>query len=220
MDEDVREPFRPIRLLAWVTAGLLLVGGVSAGTVSARNSNAADERIVTAAGENARGVEAPTTVVDMPATTTVVDLPSTTTVAPPPPPPTTAPTTTAPPTTQPPRTTTPKAPAPPTTVTTAAPAPAGTTLTVVNEHPMAVIVTVNGKTVQVAPGQQSRPVAVSRSASGNDVVEVKLVQEPSCGTGDADRYFPTAGSYRMIVSASPGLCQPGMPGPLVKVTTA
>ena len=211
MDEDVREPFRPIRLLAWVTAGLLLAGGVSLGTVSAGNDDAADARIVTAAGENASGIEVPTTV---------VDIPSTTTLAPPPPPPTTALTTTAPPTTQPPRTTTTKAPAPPTTVTTAAPAPAGTTLTVVNEHPMAVIVTVNGKTVQVAPGQQSGPVAVSRSASGNDVVEVKLVQEPSCGTGDADRYFPTAGSYRMTVSASPGLCQPGMPGASVKVTTA
>ncbi len=66
MDEDGREPFRPIRLLAWVTAGLLMAGGVSAGTVSARNNDAVDERIVTAALENASGSEVPTTVVDIP----------------------------------------------------------------------------------------------------------------------------------------------------------
>ena len=218
MDEEVREPFWPARLLAWVTAGLLVAGGVSAGTVSARNNDAADERIVTAAGENASGIEVPTTV---------TDIPSTTMLAPPPPLPTpttttaaSVPATTAPPTTQPPRPTTTKAPAPATTATTVAPAPAGTTLTLVNEHPFAVIVTVNGKTLQVAPGQQAGPVAVSRSASGNDVVEVKLAQEPTCGTGDADRYFPAPGSYRMTISASPGLCQPGMPGPTVKVTPA
>lgn len=209
MDEDVREPVRPTRWLAWAVAGLLAVGVVSVGTVSAGNGEAAEQRIVTAAGENVSGVDVPTTTATVVQPTTT-EPPSTTTTA----------FDVKPTTTQPPRTTTTRAPAPSTTTTTKALAPAGTTLTVVNEHPFAVAVTVNGKTVQVASGQQSPPTAITRSASGNDVVEVTLVQQPSCGTGDADRYFPSPGAYRMTVSASPGLCQPGMPGPTVSVTAA
>jgi hypothetical protein len=214
VDEEVREPFRPARRRAWVAAGLLAAGVVSAGTVSARNTEAADDRIVTAAGRGVSGVEVPSALAEVPSTTTTL---------PPAPAPTIAaakPTTTAPPTTQAPRTTTTKAPIPATTATTAAPAPAGTTLTLVNEHPLAVTVTVNGKTFQLAPGQQVGPAAITRVPSGNDTVEAALVQEPSCGTGDADRYFPTAGSYRMTITAGPGLCQPGMPGPVVKVARA
>ncbi|HEX2048128.1 MAG TPA: hypothetical protein VHF27_10205 [Acidimicrobiales bacterium] len=209
MDEDVREPVRRTRWLGWTVAALLTVGVVSAGTVSG-GAGARDQRIVTAAGEDVSGVEVPTTTVTAVQAPTT-EAPSTTTTEAP-----------RPTTTQPPRTTTTKAPAPSTatTPTTRVSAPAGTTLTVVNEHPLAVAVTVNGKTFQVAPGQQSAPTAITRSASGNDVVEVTLVQQPSCGTGDADRYFPAVGSYRMTISAGPGLCQPGMPGPAVKVTPA
>jgi hypothetical protein len=214
VDEELREPVRPARWLAWAVAGLLTAGVVSAGTVSDAN-DAADQRIVTAAGGRTGGVELPPVVADPgPATTAPAPPPPTTTTAAPEPT-----TTTVPPTTQAPRTTTTRTPAPATTTpTTPAPAPAGTTLTVVNEHPFAVSVTVNGKSFQVASGQQVGPAAITRSPSGNDVVEVTLVQEPTCGTGDADRYFPAAGSYRMTITASPGLCQPGMPGPTVKVT--
>ena len=207
MDEELREPVRPARWLAWVVAGLLTAGVISAGTVSGEK-DAADRRIVTAAGGRTGGVELPPVVADPEPTTTLpAPPPSTTTTAAP------KPTAT---TTQPPRTTTTKAPTPSTT----APAPAGTTLTVVNEHSFAVVAKVNGKTFQVAPGQQSGPTAITRSTSGNDVVEVTLAQEPMCGTGDADSYFPAAGAYRMTVSASPGLCESGVPGPKVVVTPA
>ena len=78
----------------------------------------------------------------------------------------------------------------------------------------------NGRTVTLAPGERSGPAATITAAHGNDIVEVTLVQEPSCGVGDADRYFPSPGNYTMTISASPGLCQPGMPGPVIKVTPA
>jgi hypothetical protein len=122
----------------------------------------------------------------------------------------------APPTTTAPRPTTTTTKAPATTTTK----PAGVRLTVVNQHPSAVKVTVNGRTFTLAPGEAAGPVSVTTPAHGNDVVEVALVQEPSCGTGDADRYFPKPGGYTMTVVAGPGLCQPGMPGPMVKVTPA
>ena len=213
MDEDLREPVRPARWLAWAVAGLLTAGAVSAGTVSGAN-DAADQRIVTAAGADAFGVEVPTTVSEPEPVPTVPLVSSTTTTTEAP-----RPTTTTPPTTRPPRTTTTKPPASAATTPTTA-APKGTTLTVVNEHPLAVVVTVNGKTFEVAPGQRVGPAAITRSASGNDVVEVALLEERTCGTGDADRYFATPGSYLMTITPSPGLCQPGMPGPMVKVTPA
>ncbi|HUR22605.1 MAG TPA: hypothetical protein VMZ73_01915 [Acidimicrobiales bacterium] len=210
MDEGLQEPVKATRLLAWLTAGLLIAGGVSAGAVRASNDGA-DRRIVSAAGGGVAGVDAPTTTtaeVVLPPTT-AAPVPASTTTAP-------APTTTTravPPTTGPrPTTTTTKAPA---TTTTKA---AGVRLTVVNQHPSAVKLTVNGRSFTLAAGEQSGPVAVTRAANGNDVVEVSLVQEPSCGTGDADTYFPKPGDYTMTVGAGPGLCQPGMPGPVVKVT--
>ena len=216
MDEEIRATQSPARWLGWVTAGLLVSGLVSVGTVSDRNQ-AAEQRIVTAAGTGADGVDLPTTAVPttlppLPTLPPTTALATTTTVAR---------STTVPPTTQAPRTTTTTSPVRattttvPTTVTTVA---AGTMLKVVNEHPFAVILTVNGRVFQLAPGEQAGPVQITRYDHGNDIVEAKLVQEPTCGMGDADGYFATPGSYRMAVVASPGLCQPGMPGPNVKVT--
>ncbi len=208
MDDGLREPAKVTRLLGWLTASLLVAGAVSAGAVGA-NSDAADRRVVTAAGAGLAGVDAPTTTTELvPPPTTAAPVVSTTAAV--------APTTTAaPPTTAPrPTTTTTKAPAPTTTKA------AGVSLTVVNQHPFAVKLTVNGRSFTLAPGQQSGPVAITMAAGGNDVVEVTLVQEPSCGTGDAGGYFPKPGNYTMIVTASPGLCQPGMPGPVIKVTPA
>ena len=203
MDDELREPVKATRLLGWLTAGLLVAGAVSAGAVGA-NNDASDRRVVTAAGAGLGGVDAPTTTVEfVPPPTTVAPVASSTTTA-------VAPTTTAPR----PTTTTTKAPA---TTTTKA---AGVRLTVVNQHPFAVKVTVNGRTVTLAPGEKSGPAATTTAAHGNDIVEVTLVQEPSCGTGDAGSYFPKPGNYTLTISASPGLCQPGMPGPVIKVTPA
>lgn len=209
MDEELDEPVRATRLLAWVTAGLLALGTLSAGVVAGRDDGAGG-RVVSAAGGEVDGVDVPTTTtaVRPPPTNATPIIASTTTI---PPPPTTAPTTTAPR----PTTTTTKAPA--TTTTAKA---TGVSLTVVNQHPSAVKLTVNGRTFTLAPGEQSGPVAITRAANGNDVVEVFLAQEPSCGTGDADSYFPRPGNYTMTVVAGPGLCRPGMPGPGVKVTPA
>lgn len=207
MADELREPVKLTRLLGWLTAGLLVAGAVSAGAVGA-NNDAADRRVVTAGGAGLAGVDAPTTTTEPVPPPTTAPVVATTTAP--------APTTTAaPPTTAPrPATTTTKAPA---TTTTKA---AGVSLTVVNQHPFAVKLTVNGRVFTLAAGQQSGPVAVTMAAGGNDVVEVTLVQEPSCGTGDADSYFPRPGNYTLTVVASPGLCQPGMPGPVIKVTPA
>jgi hypothetical protein len=196
MDDGPQEPVRKTRLLAWLAAAFLIAGVVSAGAVAGRDGD--ESRVVSAAGVDAQGVEVPTTV---PPTTTTVPAPTTTA---------------APPTTAVPRPTTTKAPVTTTTPTTAA----GVRLTVVNQHPFAVKLLVNGRTFTVAPGQQVGPTAITRAADGNDIVELSLVAEPSCGSGDADTYFPRPGSYRMTIVASQGLCQPGMPGPEVKVTPA
>lgn len=208
MDEELNQPIRATRLLAWATAGLLAFGAVSAGVVAGRDEDTRG-RVVSAAGGEVGGVDAPTTTTEVlpPPTTATSIIASTTTALPPA---TTAPTTTAPR----PTTTTTKAPA---TTTTKA---AGVMLTVINQHPSAVKLTVNGRAFTLAPGERSGPVAITRAANGNDVVEVFLVQEPSCGSGDADSYFPRPGNYTMTVVAGPGLCQPGMPGPGVKVTPA
>ena len=210
MDEGRQEPVKETRLLAWLTAGLLVAGAVSAGAVSGNNA-AEDRRIVSAAGAGVAGVDAPPTTAELvPSPTTVAAVIASTTTAP-------APTTTAaPPTTKAPRPTTTTTKAPATTTTKAS----GIRLTVVNQHPSAVKLTVNGRTFALAPGEQAGPVAITPGANGNDVVEVTLAQEPSCGTGDADTYFPRSGSYTMTVVAGPGLCQPGMPGPVVRVTPA
>ena len=210
MDEGLQEPLKATRLLAWLAAALLIAGAVSAGAVSGDNA-AEDRRIVSAAGAGLAGVDAPTTTAEVvPPPTTAAPVIASTTTAP-------APTTTAaPPTTKAPRPTTTTTKAPATTTTKAT----GVRLTVVNQHPSAVKLTVNGRAFTLAPGEQAGPVAITTEAHGNDVVEVTLVQAPSCGTGDADSYFPKPGSYTMTVMASPGLCQPGMPGPVIKVTPA
>ena len=207
MDDERHEPVKATRLLGGLAAGLLVAGAVSAGAVGA-GDDSPDRRVVTAAGAGVSGVDAPTTTAEpVPPPTTAAPVVSSTTPAP-------APTTTS--TTAPARPTTTTTKAPATTTTKAA----GVMLTVVNQHPSAVKVTVNGRVFTLAAGQRSGPVAIARADHGNDVVEATLVQEPSCGTGDADSYFPKPGNYTMTVVAGPGLCQPGMPGPVVKVTPA
>ena len=220
MDEDLRAPIRVTRWLAWAVAGLLAVGVVSVGVVDGRDDGS-DQRVVTAAGESAGGVDVSTTV------TTFVPPPELP-VIPPPPDPTTTTTAVKPATTttKRPATTTTTAKAPATTATTVAANPtttvtvqAGVTLTVVNQYPGGVILTVNGTTFNLAAGQTVGPVNIVRYSHGNDIVELKLAADPSCGSGDADGYFPTPGSYRMTVVAGPSpVCQGGVVGPSVTTT--
>lgn len=211
MDDGLHEPVKKTRLLAWATAALLVMGVAATGVVGAGNDGA-DRRIVRAAG-SAEGLVPPTTLAE-------VVPPPATAVAPPTTVPVPKPRPTAPPTTQPPRTTTTK-PLVTTPPTTAAPVAGGVTVNVVNQHPLAVAIEVNGSTFTLAPGQQSGPVAIQRYPHGNDIVEVSLVQEPTCGMGDAGGYFTTpSSSYTLTVVASKGLCQAGMPSPEVKSTPA
>ena len=214
MDDELQEPLKKTRLVAWLTAGLLAAGMVSVGVVKADN-DAAEQRVVTAAGQGADGVELPTTVATfvppvppptVPPTTTAVA--PTTTAAP-------APRPTAPPTTQAPRATTTTAPRAASTTTTAvAAAPAGVMLTVVNGHPMAVTVKVNDRTFTLAPNGRVGPVSLNRYAHGNDIVEVSVTQQPDCGTGDAGTWFATPGSYELTVAPPlvAGGCAGGMAG--------
>jgi hypothetical protein len=92
-------------------------------------------------------------------------------------------------------------------------------VTLVNEHTYAFVITVNGRTFELAPGQQVGPVDLALYAHGNDIVEVRAVADPTCGLGDADNYFDPGGRYRMAIVASPGMCR-DMPGPQLKVTAA
>ena len=214
MDEDLRNGVKATRWLAWATAGLLVLGVASAGAVGAHNRSE-DRRIVTAAGENASGVDAPSTtetVVTVPAPTTVAPTttapaPATTTTAKP------AATTTAPPTTKAPaRTTTTAATAAttpstsptsatnPTTVTTIS---GHATVTLANEFTAAFTLTINGRVFTLQPGQQIGPVDLTLAPDGNDVVELRAVSDPQCGIGDAGGYFVAGGRYRMAIVAGP-----------------
>ena len=192
MDEELDEPVKVTRLMAWAAAVLMVLGVLVAGAMAARNDTAGD-RAVSAAGGEAGVVDVPTTVVTttVPPTTAVV--PTTTT--------TPKPTPTAPPTT--------KAPQPTTTTTRATTTTtAGVMLTIVNNSPSAVLLKVNGKSFTLAGGQRVGPVAVTRSAEGYDIVELRLAAEPTCGMGDADGYFPRPGNYVLTIESSPGSCNP------------
>jgi hypothetical protein len=214
VEEDAKGSGLTARWLAWATAGLLMAGLVSAGTVAARNAGTGD-RIVSAAGTGADGVESPPPPAPtVPPSTTA---PSTSVA-----PTTSVPmTSTAPPTTQRPRpTTTTSTTVKATTSTTGASSAAGrATVTVVNQAADAFVITLNGRTFQLAPGQQAGPVEIDLYAHGNDIVEIRAVADPSCGMGDADNYFDAGGHYRVAIVPSQGMCG-SMPGPQLKVTPA
>ncbi len=163
---------------------------------------------MSAAGGEAGVVDVPTTVTTtvvsttVPPTTAVV--PTTTTTTAPKPTPTAPPTTKAPQ----PTTTTTRA----TTTTTAA----GVMLTIVNNAPSAVLLKVNGQSFTLDGGQKVGPVAVTAPPTGYDIVELRLAAEPTCGTGDADSYFPRPGNYLLTIESSPGSCNPPT-GPIASV---
>ncbi len=212
-DKDVTPATPMRRWLAWAAAALVVAGAVSAGVASARN-DAADERIVAAAGDVTNGVTPPagqlvtpttipeTTTTAAPVTTSSTTVPATSTVKP------TTTTVKKTTTTQPARTT-----------TTAAP---GLVITAVNQYPLAVNVTVNGKAFQLAPGQQLAPFEVPVAPNGNDSVSVGVVAEPTCGIGDAGGIFHGPGRYRLTIVTGQGGCGvvPPILGPIFQVTPA
>lgn len=89
-------------------------------------------------------------------------------------------------------------------------------LTVVNSSTSAVTLKVNDRSFALDPGQKTGPVPITRYDHGNDIVELRLTQEPTCGMGDADGYFPRPGSYLLTIVSSPGTCN--LPaGPIASV---
>lgn len=224
------------RWLAWATAGLLTAGVVSAGALSATGTHT-DQRIVTAAGD-ATGALAPPTPTGVPDSEIPPPQPApgptTTAALPPAPRPAPAPTTatTTVPTTQPARTTTTTAPfnppgppvTPPTTATTM---PAFTTttitgratVTIVSQFAYDVDVSINGQPFRVAAGQSVGPLDLAVASNGNDVVEVRVVSQPSCGSGDAGGYMTPGGRFRFTVTNG-GTCggTPSLPAPEVLST--
>jgi hypothetical protein len=219
---------RTTRLLGWATAGLLVAGAVSAGTVGARRTGD-DVRIVSAAGNSTGRVDPapssttlappfmPTQPTVVPPTTaeppTTVPKPVITPATNPPvkapvkAPATTTPTTAQPTTAQPPRTTT-------TAVTTAGRA----TVTIVSQYGYDVDVTLNGRVFRVAANATVGPIDLALAADGNDVVEVRVVSRPTCGEGDAGGYFVPGGTFRLTVAAA-GTCQ-DIAGPAIRSTAA
>jgi hypothetical protein len=87
----------------------------------------------------------------------------------------------------------------PTTTTTTFPANAAR-VTVVNNYPKAVEVHMDNVRVTVATGQRAGSLAVVPAAD-NDVVEVMVHDDPTCGVGDAGRYFEAGRAYQLTVSA-------------------
>jgi hypothetical protein len=93
----------------------------------------------------------------------------------------------------------------------------------VNEYPQAVSVNVNGVATVLGPGQTVGPVAITPAPSGNDTVEIGLVDVPTCGVGDAMGYFEAGRRYRFTVRAGRSPCTvapDSFPGPDFAVSPA
>ena len=208
------EAQRSMRWLAWAVGCLVLAGVVTAGVRVADGDR--PSRAVVTAGDQSGTVDVTSTV------TIPLPIPSSTT-----PPSTVATTTTLPKaavdvlnaiagsttTTRRPATTTTRPPAPPTTAstpTTAAPATTSTTTprfsaTLVNNHPDAVLLSVNGQPFPLAPGQ-TLDVELPLSARG-DVIQARLAGETSCGVTDSGEIFRAGGRYRMAILLGESLCE-------------
>ena len=112
-----------------------------------------------------------------------------------------APTTTAAPVTVPPTTAAPTTARPTTTATTFPASAARVTFT--NDYPATVIATINGVTQELKPGETKGPFAVTPAANNNDVVEVKVKDDPTCGLGDADDKLDAGKAYRFRIVTAP-----------------
>lgn len=99
----------------------------------------------------------------------------------------------------------------PTTTTTFPPGSAR--VTYVNEYPGTVVATLNGATKELKPGERFGPFAVMPAANNNDVVQVHVKDDPSCGVGDADDKLDADKSYTLTVTnTGAGGCAGGKPG--------
>jgi hypothetical protein len=225
LDQARPEAPRNRRWLALVVAVLVLAGLVSAG-IRVAGDDRPEPAVVSAAGGQSGTVDVTSTVTvplpvqpSTPSTTvaTTSTLPraavdvlnaiagSTTT--------TRRPATTT--TTQPPAATSTTLPAPTTIATTAPPAPF--TATLVNEHPHAFVLVVNGQSFPLAPAQ-SVDVTLPVSLRG-DLVQVRVAEDDKCGVTDSGVIFKPGGRYRVTIVASQTMCK-DFPGPLLKIVPA
>jgi hypothetical protein len=235
--DDLGDPPTTARWLAWATAILLIIGVVSAGVMNIAGGGS-DDGLVTAAGRDGGTFVVPTTTVPLPVPSTQSPTPastiarsttvpkaaaavlkaiaSTTTTTTRPPTATT--TTTAPPVTtttvKPLPTTTTTAPAPTTTSTTV---PLRAALTVANDLTQTFVVTVDGRTFELAQGQEAGPVDVTLPAGGNDVVEVHAKDDAACTVGSTSHLFQPGSSYRLTVVAGSGPACRDSAAPDIKV---
>lgn len=207
-------------MLAWVAAGVLLVGVVAAG-VRVADSDRPGRAVVSAVGGQSGTVDVTSTVTvtlpvpsSAPATSTTlpkaaVDVlnaiagsttttrrPATTTTTRPPPTTTTVPTPTS----------------APTTTTTAAPAPFAATL--VNEHPQPVLLIVNGRNIPLAVAQ-TLEVQLPISQRG-DLVQVRLADDEKCGVSDSGVIFKPGARYKVSIVVGPTQCK-DVAVPLIKI---
>ncbi len=205
-----------MRWLAWGAACLVLVGVVAAGVLVA-DGDRPGRAVVSAAGGQSGNVDVTSTVtVTLPvesstpqstvATTTTlpkaaVDVlnaiaGSTTT--------TRRPATTT--TTLPPPATTTTVPTPTTAPTTSTTVPAPFTADLVNEHPQAVVLIVNGRNVPLTPTQTLLDVELPFSLRG-DLVQVRLAEDGKCGVSDSGVIFKPGGRYRIAIVESEIMCK-------------
>ena len=211
MDQGLPEAPKTVRWLAWVVGCLLLAGLLSAGILVAAGDRPGSA-VVTAAGDR--------TTIDVTSTVTVPVPPSST--------PTTVPTTTTLPraamdvlnaitttTTRSRATTTTRPPVATTTVptptpTTAAPSTTSTTVprftvTLVNNHPHAFVLVVNGREFPLEPGQTTEPVDLP--VARGDLIQVRLPEDPkNCGVSDSGVIFQPGARYRVTIVTGPGMC--------------
>lgn len=175
-------------LVVGVTLGVALVGGSAVGVVAARHR------------------DRPSTL--EPLAVEPSSAPPTTVLA------TTAPPTTAPPTTPPPTTVPPTTP-PPTTVppTTRPPSPTPrhdvAYVRIDNTFSGTVVVRVHGTNGTKFTLQAGRhlDIEVLPDPGGNDVVSVGSADHPTCGMGDADKYFTVGKHYRLVIYEQKDACQ-------------
>lgn len=213
------------RWLAVAAACLLIAAMVSAGVIGFGDGTASNA-VVAAAGRTTGTEPVPSTVTVPPPSTIEPAAPTSSTIRTTTTLPraavevlraigTTAPPTTAPSPTAPPTTATTVRPS--TTTTTAAPRVA--TVTVSNTHPQAVVVTVNGRTFELAPDGDEGPVPVTLPATGDDLVQVRVPADPNCAGELAADFFQPFRTYTVTIAPGPGTPCNGFPAPMIQVTT-
>ncbi len=219
MDEAGGEAPRARRWLVVAAAALLIAGVVTAGVTGRDAPSEVD--VVTAAGRTPGVVEVgPTVTLPPPAAQPSTEVP-TTDVRPSTTPPkaavavlkaiaSTAPPTTqapqaAPSTTAAPGTSTTTAPPAATTSTTVPPVLRRATFILVNQHPQTILLAVNGRVVELAPGgaiTAELPLALN----GLTPVRVQAKEDSSCGVDGPSRSFQAGVQYRITVVAGPTAC--------------